>query len=241
MNARPSRGLARVLSKLGAASRTTAAEWIRAGRVAIDGRVENNPDVEVPDSANITVDGKALSAEPKLYYMLNKPKGLITTTRDERGRATVYECIPPNLRDKLAPVGRLDKASEGLLLFTNDTQWSAMILAPEHHLPKIYHVQIDQQPTAEQLQSMQRGRQCEEDWLAVQTVSVLRQGEKNAWLEITLTEGKNRHIRRLLAAFDIECLRLIRIGIGPLRLNTLAKGQCRLLSEEEIRLAANAN
>ena len=232
---RPSRTLARVLSKLGAASRTTAALWIQAARVAVNGTVITDPDFNVPANAHMTLDGRALTATAKLYYMLNKPRGLITTTHDEQQRATVYECLPPELRGYLAPVGRLDKASEGLLLFSNDTAWSAAILEPERNLPKRYHVHINRLPDSTLLQTLQRGVTCEGERLKVAAVSELRRGDKNAWLEITLTSGKNRHIRRMLAACGIDVLRLIRVAIGPLQLGQLPKGQCRPLEPAELQ------
>ena len=240
MIARPSRALARVLSKLGAASRTIAALWIHAGRVAVDGLVIIDPEYNVPAKASITLDGRALTAAAKLYYMLNKPRGLITTTLDEHDRATVYECLPPELRGQLAPVGRLDKASEGLLLFSNDTAWSAGILEPTRHLPKVYHVQINRLPDATLLQTLQHGVTCDGERLEVAAVSELRRGDKNAWLEITLTSGKNRHIRRMLAACGIDVLRLIRVTIGPLQLGPLPKGQCRPLANAELEQLASA-
>ncbi len=240
MLARPSRALARILSKLGTASRATAARWIQAGRVAVDGTVITDPEFNVREQAHITLDGDAVSAAAKLYYALNKPRGLITTTRDEQNRATVYECLPPALRGQLAPVGRLDKASEGLLLFSNDTAWSATLLDPARHLTKRYHVQIDCLPSPELLAVLQQGVICADERLAVAAVSELRRGGKNAWLEITLTEGKNRHIRRMLAAHGIEVLRLIRVAIGPLQLGALPKGQYRALEPAELQQLALA-
>lgn len=238
MPARPSRALARILSKLGTASRATAARWIQAGRVAVDGIVITDPEFNVPEQAHIILDGDAVTAAVKLYYALNKPRGLITTTRDEQNRATVYECLPPALRGQLAPVGRLDKASEGLLLFSNDTVWSAALLDPARHLTKRYHVQIDCLPEPGLLAALQQGVICAGERLAVAAVGELRRGGKNAWLEITLTEGKNRYIRRMLAAHGIEVLRLIRVAIGPLHLGALPKGQCRALEPAELQQLA---
>jgi len=238
MSTRPSRALARVLSKLGVASRTTAAQWIHAGRVAVDDTVITDPDFTVSAQARITLDGRALTAAAKLYYMLNKPRGLVTTTHDEHERATVYECLPAELRRQLAPVGRLDKASEGLLLLSNDTQWSAAILEPTRQLPKLYHVQINCLPDAPLLQTLQHGLTCDGEHLDIAAIRELRRGDKNAWLEITLTAGKNRHIRRMLAACGVEVLRLIRVAIGPLQLGQLPKGQCRILEPSELQQLA---
>lgn len=238
MLARPSRALARILSKLGAASRTTASVWIHAGRVAVNDIVMTDPKFNVPENARITLDGRALLAASKLYFALNKPRGLITSTHDEHNRATVFECLPPELRGQLAPVGRLDKASEGLLLFSNDTAWSARILDPARHLPKCYHVQINRLPDAKLLQTLQHGVICDAERLELAAVGELRRGDKNAWLEITLTSGKNRHIRRMLAACDVDVLRLIRVAIGPIQLGQLSKGQCRALETTELQQLA---
>lgn len=201
----------------------------------MDGAVITDPEFTVAENARITLDGRELAAAAKLYYALNKPRGLITTTHDERGRATVYECLPPELRGQLAPVGRLDKASEGLLLFSNDTAWSAAILEPSRHLPKRYHVQINCLPDTALLQTLQHGVTSDGERLEVAAVSELRRGGKNAWLEITLTTGKNRHIRRMLAACGSDVLRLIRVSIGPLQLGHLPKGQCRPLENTELQ------
>ncbi|MBI3776425.1 MAG: rRNA pseudouridine synthase [Gammaproteobacteria bacterium] len=240
MTTRPSRALARILSKHGVASRTTAALWIQAGRVAVNETVIIDPGFIVVDNARITLDGRELIASSKLYFALNKPRGLITTTHDEHSRATVYECLPPELRSQIAPVGRLDKASEGLLLFSNDTAWSARLLDPARHLPKRYHVQINRLPDSELFQTLQRGVSDAGERLELAAVSELRRGDKNAWLEITLTSGKNRHIRRMLSACNTGVLRLIRISIGPLQLGTLPKGQCRALEHAELQQLALA-
>ena len=166
--------------------------------------------------------------------MLNKPRGLVTTTQDEKGRATVYDCLRGNELPWVAPVGRLDKASEGLLLFTNDTPWAAKVMNPEAHLDKIYHVQIDRLADEDLLDKMTRGTPAKErDFLKVKRVRRLRQGKRNSWLEVVLDEGKNRHIRRLLSSLGINVLRLVRVAIGPLELGNLAKGEVRHLIEAE--------
>ncbi len=237
---RPSRALARILSKLGTASRNTATLWIQVGRVAVDGVVITDPEFNVPEHAHLTLDGHVLTAAAKRYYLLNKPRGLITTAHDEQGRATVYACLPSELRAQLAPVGRLDKASEGLLLFSNDTAWSAAILDPAHHLPKCYHVHINRLPDSTLLPTLQHGVTCDGERLEVAAIRELRRGDKNAWLEITLTSGKNRHIRRMLATCGIDVLRLIRVAIGPLQLGQLPKGQCRPLENTELQQLALA-
>jgi 23S rRNA pseudouridine2605 synthase len=236
----PGHGLARVLSKLGICSRTQAQVLVRAGRVRVNDRIVVDP--ESPTDAQrdrIDVDGAAVAAAVKVYLMLNKPRGYVTTASDEHSRDTVYTL----LRDGnslgsdlgwIAPVGRLDKASEGLLLFTNDSAWAARLTDPTSHLHKTYHVQIDTLPDDDLPDRLRAGIDDDGERLSAKSVRELRRGEKNAWLEIVLDEGRNRQIRRLLAAFDITVLRLIRVAIGPLALGDLAKGTWRVLADDEI-------
>ena len=165
--------------------------------------------------------------------MLNKPRGLVTTASDEKGRATVYSNLSKDL-PWLAPVGRLDKASEGLLLLTNDSEWAARVLAPESHLPKTYHVQVSGLADAELVARLMKGvRASRGDFLRANDARILRQGNRNTWLAIVLDEGKNRHIRRMLEEVGVEVLRLVRVAIGPLVLGELAKGAYRPLTKEE--------
>ncbi|RBC42123.1 pseudouridine synthase, partial [Xanthomonas oryzae] len=175
---------------------------------------------------SITVDGQPLTGPARCYLMLNKPRGVVTTVRDEQGRDTVYRCFDGAGLPWIAPVGRLDKASEGLLLFSNDPQWAATVTDPATGPDKTYHVQIDCLPNVAQLAQLQAGvvdpdPEGEGMLLRAKQVSVLREGERNAWLEIVLDEGRNRQIRRLLAAVDIGVLRLMRVAIGPLAMGEL--------------------
>ncbi|NUO76417.1 MAG: rRNA pseudouridine synthase [Lysobacter sp.] len=240
MTATPRHGLARVLSKQGLCSRSEAARWIAAGRVAVDGRVVRDPEFPISRGRQrIAVDGRDIDQAPRLYLMLNKPRGLVTTARDERGRDTVYRCFDgARWQDAplpwLAPVGRLDQASEGLLLFCNDPEWAARITDPEQGPDKTYHVQIDRIPDAATLAALVEGTLEDGERLRAKSARLLRHGDKNAWLEIVLDEGRNRQIRRLLAAFDIGVLRLLRVAIGELTLGELGKGQWRMLSESEV-------
>ena len=181
----------------------------------------------------IAVDGVAVVALEKIYLMMNKPRGLVTTAADEKGRETVYSVLRENDARWVAPVGRLDKASEGLLLLTNDSEWSARIAAPETHLEKTYHVQIGKVGDDEFAKRLLRGMESKGEVLRVKRVRFLRAGEKNCWFEIVLDEGKNRQIRRMMEAMDIETLRLVRVAIGPLQLGSLAKGDYRELTSEE--------
>jgi 23S rRNA pseudouridine2605 synthase len=234
---RPGVGLARALSKMGSCSRRRALAMISSGCVLVNGVVCQDAETPVNlDHDTIEVDGRHVVPTAKVYFMLNKPRGFLTTTADEKGRRTVYDCLSESNLPWLAPVGRLDKASEGLLLLSNDTQWAARIMAPESHLEKIYHVQIDCLANESLLRGMVEGVTMEDgDFLSVKCVRLLRYGSRNSWLEVVLDQGKNRHIRRLLGALGVNVLRLVRVAIGPLQLGTLAKGKCRQLSEAERR------
>jgi 23S rRNA pseudouridine2605 synthase len=232
-------GLARALSKLGYCSRSQARELIRAGRVRLNGSVRRDPEAPVRmEHDRLELDGHAVDPQSKLYLMMNKPRGLVTTAADEKGRKTVYEVVEQagGSLPWVAPVGRLDRASEGLLLLTNDSEWSARILAPETHLDKTYHVQIGTVADEKLVHAIMSGVKVEDgDRLRATKARVLRLGEKNCWLEIFLDEGKNRQIRRMFAALDVEVLRLVRVAIGPLPLGKLAKGSYRPLTIEEKR------
>jgi 23S rRNA pseudouridine2605 synthase len=236
MNKAPRHGIARVMSKLGLGSRSQTAKWVRDGRVCLNGKVVRDPEYPVTQGRDVvTVDGERQTSSKRRVIMLNKPRGLVTTTRDERGRDTVYHCLGGAGLPWLAPVGRLDKASEGLLLFTNDPAWAAGVSAPRSALAKIYHVQIDRLPDDRLLERMRAGVDVDAEHLSVAKVRCLRIGGKNAWLEIILEEGRNRQIRRLLAALDVSVLRLLRVAVGAVSLGNLAKGQWRDLTDDEIR------
>ena len=224
-----------MLSKSGVCSRTEAAKWIAAGRVAVDGRVVVDPEHPiVRGRQRVAVDGREIGDAPRLYLMLNKPRGVVTTVSDERDRDTVYRCLDGAGLPWLAPVGRLDKASEGLLLFCNDPEWAARVTDPGQGPDKTYHVQVDTIPDCAQLAALLGGVADEAGGLLrAKSANVLRAGEKNAWLEIVLEEGRNRQIRRLLAALDIGVLRLLRVAIGDLALGELPKGQWRMLTPAE--------
>ncbi|MCB1610513.1 MAG: rRNA pseudouridine synthase [Xanthomonadales bacterium] len=234
-------GLARHLSKLGVCSRSVAAQWVRAGRVSINGRAVLDPECPVPARARIEIDGAALTPPRRVYLMLNKPRGLVTSANDEQGRDTVYRCLEGLDLPWVAPVGRLDKASEGLLLLSNDPEWAARITDPDQAVLKHYHVQIDRVPDEAQLARLRVGVVDREEHLSAVQVELLRSGGKTAWLAITLDEGRNRQIRRLLQAQGIGTLRLIRVGIGGLVLGDLAKGKLRELKATDLaRLSPQA-
>ena len=227
-------GLARAISKRGYCSRNQAAALVAAGRVTLDGRVVLDPETPTTVHSRIGVDGQALSAAKLEYVMLNKPRGLVTTTQDEHARATVYDCLQGAGLPWLAPVGRLDKASEGLLLLTNDTAFAAALTDPSRHVPKVYHLQVAPLPSSPMLQAMREGVESEGELLRVSEVEVLRAGARTAWLAITLEEGRNRHLRRLASALGLTVLRLVRVAVGCLPLGELRKGEWRHLAAEEL-------
>ncbi len=237
----PRHGVARILSKLGRGSRTQAAQWVRDGRVRVNGRIVRDPEFPVRDGVDrVSLDDETPARAERQVIMLNKPRGLVTTARDERGRDTVYQCLAEANLPWLAPVGRLDKASEGLLLFSNDPAWAASITDPLTGPAKTYHVQINRIPDDSLLNLLTQGIVCDGEYLCAKTAITLRAGERNAWLEIVLTEGRNRQIRRLLSALDIAVIRLVRVAVGNLELGALPKGQWREVSEQEISDLATA-
>ncbi|HZW92732.1 MAG TPA: pseudouridine synthase [Candidatus Eremiobacteraceae bacterium] len=239
--------MARALSKLGYCSRSRAAELIRAGRVNLNGEIRRDPETPVSSiHSQIAVDGKLVQARKKIYLMLNKPRGVVTTASDEKDRDTVYGILDNHANSRMipkwvAPVGRLDKASEGLLLLTNDSEWAARIAAPETHLDKTYHVQVGTIADEQFIQALRRGVKTKDgEVLRAKEARTLRAGQKNCWLEIVLDEGKNRHVRRMTEALGVEVLRLVRVAIGPLQLGDLAKAQFRTLTTDEKRMLDRA-
>jgi 23S rRNA pseudouridine2605 synthase len=235
-------GLARALSKLGYCSRSQAEQLIRAGVVKLNGVTKRDPETPVAlDRDRIAVRGEGIGAAEKIHLLMNKPRGLVTTAADEKGRPTVYAALHGESRGQLhgnapwvAPVGRLDKGSEGLLLLTNDPEWAAKITAPESAIAKTYHVQVSGVRDENLAQALVKGFVVANgEFLTAKRASVLRLGDKNTWLAITLEEGKNRHIRRMLEKLGVEVLRLVRVSIGPLALGDLAKGAVRPLTAAE--------
>ena len=235
----PGVSLNRALSKLGLCSRTQAEVLIAEGRVRVGGKVVRDAALRVDlNRDRIVVDGEQVVAERKVYLMLNKPRGLVTTRDDPDGRGTVYDCLEGLDLPFVSPVGRLDKASEGLLLMSNDTRWANGLLDPASHVAKTYHVQIAAAPDDEMLERFRQGAVVDGELLTARSIGLLRSGGRTAWLEIVLDEGRNRQIRRLLGAFDIEVLRLVRVAIGGLQLAELAKGKARHLTSEELATLA---
>ena len=228
--------LARALSKLGICSRSDAGQAISDGRVTVNGRRETDGSRRViPECDAITLDGTVARAATRTYLLLNKPRGLVTTRSDPQGRDTVYSCLSDAALPFLGAVGRLDKASEGALLFTNDSQWANAISAPASHVPKTYHVQIDTVPDGVLVDALRAGVTTPDgERLSALRVETLRSGERHGWLLIELDEGRNRQIRRMMDVCGVKALRLVRVAIGPLALGTLAKGQWRHLTAGEV-------
>jgi len=209
-------------------------ELAKSGSVEVNGIIRRDPEFPVRmESDRIEVDGQAVSAQGKVYLMFNKPRRIVTSAADEKGRATVYEYLPEGT-PWVGPVGRLDKASEGLLLLTNNSEWAAKIADPSTHLDKTYHVQIAAVAERSLLEQLAAGVQSANgETLRVKRVKIVREGQKNSWLEIVLDEGKNRQIRRMFEALGIQVLRLVRIAIGPLLLGDLEKAAVRNLTQGE--------
>ena len=206
----------------------------------MNGKAARNPETPVSGKHDqIAIDGKLIEPQGRIYLMMNKPRGVVTTASDEKGRETVYTAL--DARPWVAPIGRLDKASEGLLLLTNDSEWGARISAPETHLDKTYHVQVGTVAEEEFIQALIRGVKTKDgEVLRAKQARRLRAGEKNCWLEIVLDEGKNRQIRRMIEAMGVEVLRLVRVAVGPLYLGDLARGERRSLTAAEKRMLDRA-
>jgi 23S rRNA pseudouridine2605 synthase len=227
-------GLARALSKLGFCSRSDAFALIREGKVRLNGGIVRNPEAPVRFGVDrLKVDGRRVGAAEKVYLMMNKPRGIVTTASDEKGRETVYSLLPKG-EEWIAPVGRLDKASEGLLLLTNDSGWAARVTDPETHVDKTYHVQVRTVANESMLEKLTAGVRTENgEVLRAKKVCMVRVGEKNSWIELVLDEGKNRQIRRMFDGLGVEVLRLIRVAIVSVQLGDLAKGAHRALRADE--------
>jgi 23S rRNA pseudouridine2605 synthase len=234
--------IARALSKLGFCSRAQGERLVVAGKVRVNGAIVRDASLRVrPERDLIEVDDAPVAKAAHVYVMLNKPRGLVTTRDDPQGRATIYECLNDESLPFLAPVGRLDKASEGLLLLTNDSQWSSRLLDPASHVDKVYHVQVRGTELDAVMRRVAAGV-VEADTgerLQVKVISLLRTGSRSgAWFEVALDEGKNRQLRRIFSAAGVDVLRVVRIAIGPLVLGDLAKGAWRMLRPDEVERLA---
>jgi pseudouridine synthase len=225
--------LHRAVSKLGWGSRTQAREWILAGEVCVDGRVVLDPLSWIDlDRQQVTRQGRAGPRAAHTSLALHKPRGVVTTRSDERGRKTVYDLLPPGL-GWVFPAGRLDADSEGLLILTSDAQLAMRLTEPEHRVAKTYRVSVSGRPTEEALQRLRDGVELDDGLTRPAQVRLLRAGKRSV-LEMVLTEGRNRQVRRMLAAVECRVRRLVRVAIGGLELGELKAGEVRVLGEEEI-------
>lgn len=228
--------LERVISKAGLGSRTEARSWIGTGRVRVNGRVIRTPDHWVDMQRDrVTFDGRPVRPGRKLYILLYKPKGYLTTYKDPQGRPTVYDLIG-DVDAYVAPVGRLDLDSSGLLLLTNDTQFAERLTNPDHKIPKTYHVKCATLLTDEQIERLRHGVELSDGPTRPAQVRRIRDSARHSFIEITITEGRNRQVRRMLEAVESKVLKLVRTSIGPLRLTELAIGKWRPLTREELAL-----
>jgi 23S rRNA pseudouridine2605 synthase len=226
--------LDRVLSKAGAGSRTEARSWIGGGRVRVNGKLIQTPDHWVDIGRDkVTLDGKPLGEAEKRYVLLYKPKGYLTTYRDPEGRPTVYDLIP-GLGQFVGTVGRLDLDTSGLLLLTNDNALAEGMTNPEHKLPKTYLVKASTRLSDEQLARLANGVELSDGPTRPAVVHRQRDSEKYSFLEITITEGRNRQVRRMLEAVDSKVLKLVRVKLGPLTLDGLRIGEWRDLTPAEV-------
>ena len=224
--------LARALSKLGFTSRSIAAQLVRQRKVSVNGRIVIDPTFRCAlDSDTIQVDGKKLRTTQLVYIAMNKPKGVVTTRSDERGRRTVYDILG-DVGRWVFPVGRLDKNTSGLLILTNDNRLGESLTNPKSKIPKTYRVMLDKQIAPGDVQLMERGMVLDGERLLPAKVKQKPAGV----VEITIVEGKNRQIRRMCDSLGYEILDLVRTNIGHLSLEGLKLGSCRYLSENEIRL-----
>ena len=234
----------RALSKMGFCSRAQGERLVEAGKVRVNGEIVREVSRRVrPERDRIEVDDEPIAKAAHVYVMLNKPRGLVTTRDDPKGRPTIYECLTGADLPFVAPVGRLDKASEGLLLLTNDSRWSARLLDPASHVDKTYHVQVRGTALDAAMKRVAHGvvDQATGELLQVKAISLLRSGSRNgAWFEVMLDEGKNRQLRRMFVEAGVEVLRLVRVAIGPIALGDLAKGAWRMLHSDEVRRLASA-
>jgi 23S rRNA pseudouridine2605 synthase len=231
----PNVSLSRALSKLGFASRTQARDLIRSGRVAVNGKVLTNPEVRVhPEREIIAVDGKTVARGRRLYIMMHKPSGYVTTRSDERGRSTVYDLLKD--RDRwLFPVGRLDRDSRGLLLFTNDTKWADALMDPASKVAKTYELRLDREMEDRDMDRFRAGVSLD-DGERTRPAKIRRLDRADGpWVEAAITEGKNRQLRRMMAALGYDVKALVRTRIGPLSLEGLKEGSIRPLTDREVQ------
>jgi pseudouridine synthase len=235
MEERKIKTLERVLSKAGLGSRTEARQWIAKGRVRVNGKLIQTPDRWVDlDHDKVTLDGKPVRPQEKLYLLLYKPKGYITTHKDTEGRPTVYDLIS-DVGQWVSPVGRLDLDTSGLLILTNDTQFAERMTNPAYKVPKTYLVKCSTRLAEEQLEQLRRGVVLKDGPTLPAVVTRVRDSEKYTFLEIVIAEGRNRQVRRMIEAVGSKVLKLVRIAIGPIRIGELQIGKHRSLTTAEVK------
>ena len=223
--------LDRVLSKAGLGSRTEARQWIGAGRVQVNGKRIRTPDHWVdPERDRVTLDGKMVRPQSKLYLLLYKPEGYITSYKDPQGRPTVYDLIA-DAGQFVGTAGRLDRDTSGLLLLTNDTQFAEKVTNPEHHVAKTYLVQASTPLTDEQLDQLRNGIVLSDG----PTRPAVVKRVSDAQIEITIDEGRNRQVRRMIEALGSKVLELVRTAIGPITIGDLKTGTYRKLTAQEVK------
>jgi 23S rRNA pseudouridine2605 synthase len=227
--------LDRVLSRAGLGSRTEARRWIAEGRVAVNGKKVLTPDAWVdPERDRVTFDGRPLRAARKVYLLLYKPKGYLTTYKDPEGRPTIYDLLK-DVPEWAFPAGRLDQDSSGLLLVTNDTAFGDHVTDPHSHVPKTYLVKASELLSDEQLKRLRAGLQLSDGPTRPAEVKRVRDSARFTFFEITLTEGRNRQVRRMVEAVGAKVLKLVRTGIGGLEIGGLEIGRFRALTPQEVR------
>ena len=232
---RPLKTLDRVISKAGLGSRTEARNWIGTGRVSVNGRVIRTPDHWVDlERDKVALDGKPLRSEKPVYLLLYKPKGYITTYKDPEGRPTVYDLIK-DVQQFVAPVGRLDQDTSGLLIVTNDHQLAERLTNPEQKVPKTYQLKTSSLLTDEAIQVLRTGVILSDGPTRPALVTRLRDSASSTFLEITITEGRNRQVRRMIEAVGSRVRKLVRTAIGPIRIGNLEIGKYRELTPAEVK------
>ena len=236
---RPLKTLERVLSKAGLGSRTEARKWIGAGRVKVNGKLIQTPDHWVDlERDKVTLDGKPVRASKKIYWLLYKPAGYITTYKDPQARPTVYDLLREAGR-WVVPVGRLDQDTSGLLLLTNDTHFAEVVTNPDYKIPKTYLVKASTRLSDEQIEQLRKGVTLSDGPTQPAMVKRVRESAKYSFIEITIREGRNRQVRRMIEAIGSKVLKLVRTGIGELRIGDLPIGKYRELTEEEVKMLAS--
>ena len=228
--------LQKVIAAAGVASRRKAEQLIADGHVKVNGKVVTEMGVQVGPQDEVSVDGVILNQEEKVYFLLNKPKQVICAVSDDRGRQTVVDCLP-DVKERIFPVGRLDYESTGLLIMTNDGEFANCLMHPRYHLPKTYEVAINGVLTDQMIHMLERGIQLDDGMTLPAQVQLLSrlEGKKKTVFLITIFEGRNREIRRMMEYFHCEVTRLNRIGYGFLDLGSLRQGQYRRLRRYEVR------